>query len=177
MILIDNILLYLLCICIADLSEEGRFNADNLFSSGYKRVGRWIQALVNCTPAKSVVLTRAFKPRTLFFSANSSQHVALELQASKAFSKDFFAKYKLPTASYRTCGRVCERDRTNGSYQFQLWPTQRNSTAIDTKAKGGARAIKSTALEIAWTSRARTFKTGEHEAALKYVEDRGPGTS
>jgi len=43
--------------------------------------------------------------------------LAAELEASKAFSKDFFAKYKLPTASYRT------------------------------------------------------FKTGEHEAALKYVEE------
>ena len=43
--------------------------------------------------------------------------LAAELEASKAFSKDFFAKYKLPTASYRT------------------------------------------------------FKTGEHEAALRYVED------
>ncbi|CAJ1437306.1 unnamed protein product [Effrenium voratum] len=41
---------------------------------------------------------------------------AAELEASKAFSKDFFAKYKLPTASYRT------------------------------------------------------FKSGEHEAALKYLE-------
>ena len=43
--------------------------------------------------------------------------MAAELEASKAFSKDFFAKYNLPTAAYRN------------------------------------------------------FKTGEHEAALKYVED------
>jgi len=43
--------------------------------------------------------------------------MAAELEASKAFSKDFFAKYSLPTAAYRN------------------------------------------------------FKSGEHEAALKYVED------
>mmetsp|Transcript_13071 Transcript_13071/g.24702 ORF Transcript_13071/g.24702 Transcript_13071/m.24702 type:complete len:446 (+) Transcript_13071:28-1365(+) len=43
--------------------------------------------------------------------------MAAELEASKAFSKDFFAKYNLPTASYRN------------------------------------------------------FKSGDHEAALKYVED------